>query len=55
VEVRDDGPGYPASDAGGHGLGSRLIEALTEQLRGRATKTSEGGAVFRLVFPLPPR
>jgi two-component sensor histidine kinase len=57
IEVRDDGDGFPdpaAADRVG-GLGARLIESLTEQLRGQVTRRNDGGAVLRLVFPAPPR
>ena len=55
VEVRDDGDGFPdpaAADRDG-GLGARLMESLTEQLRGKITRENDGGAVLRLVFPAP--
>jgi two-component sensor histidine kinase len=48
--IRDAGPGYPE---GGAGLGFRLMEALTAQLRGSLERRNEGGAVVRLVFPSP--
>ena len=52
VEVRDDGSGYPNPSASERsGLGTRLIAALTEQLRGTVSKSNDGGAVFRLSFP----
>jgi two-component system, sensor histidine kinase PdtaS len=48
LTIRDTGVGY-ASDP--HiGMGSQLIESLTGQLGGRATRTSNGGAEFDLVF-----
>ena len=55
IEVRDNGAGYPSPDAADRsGLGSRLIQALTEQLHGTASETNEDGAVFRLRFPAGP-
>jgi two-component system, sensor histidine kinase PdtaS len=51
VTVHDDGTGYPAAGEPGGGLGTRLIRALTEQLGGRLSFTSQGGAMFRLTFP----
>jgi two-component system, sensor histidine kinase PdtaS len=52
VEIRDDGQGFPAAtEPSREGLGSRMIAALTEQLRGRAEQANDGGAVFRLAFP----
>jgi len=51
VEVRDDGPGFkPDNDDASHGLGTRLIAALTDQLRGQVDRSQQGGAVFRLTF-----
>ena len=45
--VRDEGPGLPA---GAEGLGLRLMDALSAQLRGRVEHSNEGGAVVRLRF-----
>jgi two-component sensor histidine kinase len=57
IEVRDDGDGFPDPDAADRvgGLGARLIESLSEQLRGQVTRRNDGGAVLRLVFPAPPQ
>lgn len=53
VEVRDDGDGYPGADELQRvGLGTKLIEALTEQLRGSHSEQNDNGAVFRLTFPV---
>jgi two-component sensor histidine kinase len=46
IEVRDDGAGFPEGQAAGRGgLGSRLIQALTEQLRGTATEANDHGGI----------
>ncbi|HEY8573998.1 sensor histidine kinase [Phenylobacterium sp.] len=52
VEIRDNGQGYPAEGKPDReGLGTRVIAALTDQLRGHVTRETQGGAVFRLTFP----
>lgn len=53
IEIRDNGAGHKgavaASAAGG--LGTRLIDALTQQLGGSISIANEGGAALRLNFP----
>lgn len=54
IEIRDDGQGYASvSRATGRpaGLGTRLIDALAQQLGGTLALANEGGAAFRLTFP----
>lgn len=52
IEIRDDGSGYATlAPEGPGGLGSRLIDALSEQLNGTLSLANEGGAAFRLTFP----
>lgn len=52
IEIRDDGGGYaPVEQAGPSGLGTRLIDALAQQLGGVLSVANEGGAAFRLTFP----
>ncbi len=52
IEVRDDGSGYASVEhAGPSGLGTRLIDALAQQLGGVLSVANEGGAAFRLTFP----
>ncbi len=56
--VRDDGVGLPESLDWQHvpSLGLRLVQMLTEQLRGTLDVRSEGGTIFYLTFaPPPPR
>lgn len=52
IEIRDDGRGFRHDADAARGLGARLIESLTEQLRGELTRTNDGGAVFLLRFPI---
>ena len=53
IEIRDDGPGYaaPRSSETPSGLGTRLTQALSQQLGGTLSLANEGGAAFRLTFP----
>jgi two-component sensor histidine kinase len=53
IEIRDDGAGYASAEpsAGPSGLGTRLIDALAQQLGGTLSLANEGGAAFRLTFP----
>ncbi len=55
LTIADDGVGLPqepeAAQAG-HGLGNRIIEALTRQLGGTISRRSEGGLSTRIEFPL---
>jgi two-component sensor histidine kinase len=52
VMIRDNGEGYgEAPEERPSGLGSRLIDSLTQQLHGAVSKADDGGAVFRLTFP----
>ncbi len=65
--ISDSGPGIPAdalgklfkpgfrTDTGGFGLGLAIVEAIVKLHGGRvnATNAPEGGAMFRLEFPLP--
>ncbi|MFN0262685.1 sensor histidine kinase [Tepidamorphus sp. 3E244] len=50
VHVADNGAGF--SEAGdGKGSGTRIVRALTEQLRGDLHVESENGTVWQLIFP----
>jgi two-component sensor histidine kinase len=52
LTIHDDGKGYAdTSGLSPSGLGTKLIRALTEQLGGRMSFSSQGGAVFRMTFP----
>ena len=52
MEVRDNGPGFPAGfDAGtATTLGMRLIQILSEQLKGTVSMRNDAGAVVVLRF-----
>ena len=47
--VRDHGPGFP--DASPKGIGTEVIDQLVSQNHGTIHRTSDGGAVVRIVFP----
>ncbi len=54
LRISDDGEGFP-SEFSAHGsanLGLRLVEALTEQIKGTCKFYNEGGAVFEITFPV---
>jgi two-component sensor histidine kinase len=53
IEVEDDGRGFITGEAR-PGLGSRLVTAFLQRLKGRSeVRTSPGGTVHRLRVPLP--
>ena len=52
LALADDGPGL-AGEPGG-GLGHQLIDAMAEQLGGKAEWLSGSGTRLRLTFPIPP-
>ncbi len=54
--IRDDGPGFPDATLHGdlgsaRGLGLELMEALSEQVKGRLTLRNDSGAVVELRVP----
>lgn len=51
--VADDGVGVPAQQKMGEGLGSRLVERLSRQLKGRFKRTFEAGAGARCTVTFP--
>lgn len=53
IEIRDDGVGFAGltDRRAAEGLGTRLIDALAQQLGGAISVGNEGGAAFRLTFP----
>ena len=56
IRIQDNGRGLPATftiDGRGKGLGLRLINLLTKQLRGQLTHEFLDGACFTLTLPAP--
>lgn len=53
LEVRDDGPGFPAGrdPRSGGGMGYSIVTSLVNQLRGRLELLEGPGAAVRLTFP----
>jgi two-component sensor histidine kinase len=49
LTIRDKGPGMPA---GSDGLGSRMMDALGAQLKGKVDRGNDEGAIVRLRFPV---
>ena len=53
IAVADDGQGMPGSARGRRGLGTRLVEAFVQRLKGRSElHSSEAGTTHRIVVPL---
>lgn len=53
IAVADDGRGMPGSAHGRRGLGTRLIDAFVERLKGRSElRSSEAGTTHSIVVPL---
>jgi sensor histidine kinase YesM len=56
LQVSDNGPGFGASAARGHGIGLRNTRARLEQIYGTAQRLElidgpEGGAIVRITIP----
>lgn len=51
LEIRDNGPGFPADSSADEGFGFLLMRGLAEQLGGRFDLKNDGGAVVLLQLP----
>jgi two-component sensor histidine kinase len=53
IVVADDGRGIPGSARGRRGLGTRLIEAFVQRVKGRSeVQSSEAGTTHVIMVPL---
>jgi two-component sensor histidine kinase len=53
IEVADDGRGMPTSGRGKSGLGTRLVAAFVQRLRGKSElRSSEAGTTHSILVPL---